>query len=351
VRLWHDETIQAMTTARSTVVPELLQTVEEQQLNGAGFLGLMAQSESYVDKKQGISVFNEETDSEVTVTARTLDGKASGWGGQAARNWATVNGRDVATRAVHFATLGANPVALEPGRRTAILGAPAVAQIVRFLDDQFRYDYIKAGQSGFSRLPRGDKRGQRVFDPRINMTSDPADPDGGYRPWQLWEDLPGISTPNMSYVENGVLKILAYRVGDAIAKGKPHAQPPHSLRVFGGPTSVDEMITRCEEGVYVNRFSSVGLVDRSTGLLTGVTRDGCFFVKHGKIEKAVKNFRFVESPFFFLNKLEAIGAPARQPLGYTPPTRYSDGTWPLSPIIVPPMMVRDFNFAALADAV
>jgi hypothetical protein len=48
-----------------------------------------------------------------------------------------------------------------------------------------------------------------------------------------------------------------------------------------------------------------------------------------------------------LNNLIAIGAPHRAAMGYTP----GDDPWPLPPQIVPPLMVRDFNFTMLADAV
>jgi len=81
--------------------------------------------------------------------------------------------------------------------------------------------------------------------------------------------------------------------------------------------------------------------------MTGVTTGGCFLVRNGKIEKAIKDFRFVESTYFFLNRLIAIGATERTAFGYAP----WHGEWPIAPTIVPPVMVRDFNFTALADAV
>jgi predicted Zn-dependent protease len=121
----------------------------------------------------------------------------------------------------------------------------------------------------------------------------------------------------------------------------------------GGETSVAQMIAQCKEGVFVNRVSDVDMIDVYTCLLTGATHGGCFLVKDGKISKPIKNFRFLESPFFFLNRIEALGQPERAAFGYTPTATYGDGdgTWPRQPVIVPPMMVRDFNFSALCDAV
>jgi len=89
------------------------------------------------------------------------------------------------------------------------------------------------------------------------------------------------------------------------------------------------------------------LIHQKSMTTTGVTRDGCFLIKDGKIAKPVKNFRFLDSPAFMLNKLVTLGPTRRASLGYAP----SEFDWPRRPMIVPPMMVNDFNFSALADAV
>jgi len=107
------------------------------------------------------------------------------------------------------------------------------------------------------------------------------------------------------------------------------------------------MIASAKEAIYVNRVSDVRVIHWRPGLMTGNTHGGCFLVHNGKIEKSVKNFRFVESMYFMLNKLVAIGSSERTAFGYSP----WHGEWPIAPTIVPPLMVRDFNFTALADAV
>ena len=73
------------------------------------------------------------------------------------------------------------------------------------------------------------------------------------------------------------------------------------------------MIKSTERGLLVTRFWYIRPVDPRTILYTGLTRDGTFLIENGKITRAVKNFRFNESPIFFLNNLEALGrAGARQ---------------------------------------
>ena len=69
-------------------------------------------------------------------------------------------------------------------------------------------------------------------------------------------------------------------------------------------------------------------------LYTGLTRDGTFYVENGEVKFAVKNFRFNESPVIMLNNLEALGRPER-----------------VNASLIPPLVVRDFTFSSLSDAV
>ena len=59
----------------------------------------------------------------------------------------------------------------------------------------------------------------------------------------------------------------------------------------------------------VTRLWYLREVDPRTMLYTGLTRDGTFLIENGKITKALKNFRFNESPLFMLNNLETLGRP------------------------------------------
>jgi predicted Zn-dependent protease len=127
--------------------------------------------------------------------------------------------------------------------------------------------------------------------------------------------------------------------------------------------TVDEMIATCEQGIYINRFSNVSLIDYETGMLTGVTSNGCFLVRNGKMAAAVRNFRFLDSPFLAFNRIRMLGKSMRAAIGQIssglwdfdilggwPPTGDA-ARWPHVPLIVPAMMIDDFLLTSLADAV
>jgi predicted Zn-dependent protease len=102
----------------------------------------------------------------------------------------------------------------------------------------------------------------------------------------------------------------------------------------GGTASLEDLIKSTERGILVTRFWYIRSVDPQTLLLTGLTRDGTFYIENGKIMYPVKNFRFNESPIIMLNNVEALGKPQRS-----------------GNMIVPPMKIRDFTFSSLSDAV
>ena len=344
--VWCEDTATAMIEARQVIVPALLQPVRDAKFNVSAFVGTYAHIQMYADK-QGLFSMGRETDAELTVTGwapREAGVIGSpGWAGQAARDWKTLDPTTVGAEAARLAALARNPVVLEPGRRLAILGRPAVAQMVRAIGSNFNAIPTHLGQTPLS----GIKIGQKIVDERINLSSDPNDTEGGYLPMSD----NGYPLTAMTWLREGRLANLAYDPYYAAQSSIPISNdPPKALRlqaVGGTITSVDEMIANAVEAIYVNRVTDIEILDGRSGLMTGVTQGGCFLVHHGKIDKAVKDFRFAESLYFILNRLVAIGSAERTAFGYSP----WHGEWPVAPTIVPPLMVRDFNFVALADAV
>jgi predicted Zn-dependent protease len=108
----------------------------------------------------------------------------------------------------------------------------------------------------------------------------------------------------------------------------------------GGTKSLEELIASTKKGVVVTRTWYIRMVDPQSLLLTGLTRDGTFYVENGKIKYPIKNFRFNESPVTILNNVEELGKP--QVIG---------GDEVPYQMVLPPMKVRDFNFTSLSDAV
>jgi predicted Zn-dependent protease len=296
------------------------------------------------------------------MTARTLDGTGSGWTGQTHRDWTQLLPDRIAQQSIDLAHRSQHPVKVEPGKYTAILSANAVGMLVQtMVQANFFHIVTQAGPTsgpfGYPEEKPGRppcRLGERVFDPRISMWTDPTDPDCGDFPF-----FPaGFPSGRETWVKDGVLRAMAYNTSDGPARHKTPVQDPLCVRMSGGSTSIAEMIATCDRGIYVNRFSGVSVVDKQSGTMAGVTRDGCFLIKDGKIAQPVVNFRFYQSPILAFNNVLALGVPERVSFGFTPPvgrpnSRFDEAlsTWPRPPVVVPPMMIHDFNFSSLSDAV
>ncbi|HEU4643353.1 MAG TPA: metallopeptidase TldD-related protein, partial [Gemmatimonadaceae bacterium] len=178
--------------------------------------------------------------------------------------------------------------------------------------------------------------GARVVDERITISHDPADPLLGVVPFNEMDE----PYRPVTWIDHGVLATLSdYREHALSTRNEPLGNlNSRSYRMSGGETSVEEMIQSTRRGLLVTRFSDIMLLDESTVLATGLTRDGLWLVENGKISKAVKNLRFTESPLFVLNSIEQLGVPV--------PVFSPD-----APAIVPPLKARDFSFTSVIDAV
>ena len=107
----------------------------------------------------------------------------------------------------------------------------------------------------------------------------------------------------------------------------------------GGSKSLAELIASVERGLLVTRFWYIRSVNQQTVQLTGLTRDGLFLIENGKVTGPVVNFRFNESPVRMLQNAIALGKPVR--------VRGGEGQG----MIAPSMVVKDFPFTSLSEAV
>jgi predicted Zn-dependent protease len=194
------------------------------------------------------------------------------------------------------------------------------------------------GFSVFSNPKGGTKIGLKVNDERISWVSDPMDRDGPFCPFSP----SGTPFDRTYWIQDGILKNLSYGDDEAIKRQREYGvanplsvriQPAEGMKLM----TLEEMISTCEKGIYVTRLTG-GYANFRYATFTGVTRDGTWLIEKGKITRPIKNLRYLDSPMFFLNSLEAVGKPELVP--GMPPS-----------MVLPPLRVRELNFTALADAV
>jgi predicted Zn-dependent protease len=193
------------------------------------------------------------------------------------------------------------------------------------------------GRSWLTKKGGGNKLGERLVSEKVNLFSDPQYDTA---PGAIYS-TDGLPAARRNWIENGRVQELIYSRFWAGKSGRPPVPYPTNLVMTGGGASREEMIKSVQKGVLVTRFWYIRMVDPRTLVHTGLTRDGTFLIENGRITKPIKNFRFNESPIAMLNHVEAMG-PAERPAG----SEIDD--WPVS---VPRLLVRDFTFSSLSDAV
>lgn len=304
-------------------------------LKAAGFLqtGIGAGA---VGNSAGLFAYQASTSTNYTLTVRTADGTGSGWAGADHPDWTQLDVKGVAQRAIEKARLSRNPVAIEPGRYTVILEPQAVGDLVQLLAFAFNARAADEGRSAFSKQGGGTKIGEKITDERVTLFSDPGDP-------QLLSntfDGQGLPAHRVAWIENGILKRLTYGRFWAKKMGKDPDAGTNAVKLAGGTQTQEELIASTPRGILVTRLFYLRPTDPRTVMYTGLTRDGTFLIENGKVSKAIKNFRFNESPLLMLNNLEGLGRAVRVA-----------GTEAGGDVVMPTLKIRDFNFTSLSDAV
>lgn len=314
---------------RAQLAVDSIKPCVDNNLTAAGYLedysGFVA-----TGNNKGLFGYNQSTSVDFTVTVRTADGKGSGYAGRDLNDASLLKAGQVTSIAAQKAMASVNAQAIEPGKYTVILEPMAANDLLRLLASGMEARNADEGRSFLSKKGGGNKLGEKLFDERVTIYSDPNHPDIPAAPWSG----EGFPLEKTTWVENGMVKNMFYSRYWAQKQGVKVVPRPQGFIFTGGNQSLVDMIKTTERGILVTRFWYIRAVDPQTLLYTGLTRDGTFYIENGQIKFPVKNFRFNESPIIMLNNIEAIGKPER-----------TGGN------MIPPMKIRDFTFTSLSDAV
>jgi predicted Zn-dependent protease len=321
---------------RAEVAMHSIEAARKNKLVAAGFFTDSTGFES-VANSNGLFGYQELTSLGFTITARTEDGRGSGWVTRSATDAGLFDAREASDVAIEKALRSLDAKAIEPGRYTVIMEPAATSELVGRMFNAFDARRADEGRSFLSKKGGGNRLGEKLFDEQVNVWSDPWDKDVPVRPWDAQTMLP---RQRMDLIKNGKIASLDYSRFWAQKQGAQAQGRPGNLVMAGGSKSIEELIAGTKKGVIVTRTWYIRMVDPQSVLLTGLTRDGTFYVENGKIKYPIKNFRFNDSPVSMLNNIDELGKPV-----------IVGGDEVPYQMMIPPMRIRDFNFTSLSDAV
>lgn len=339
----HFEQTAAITPeTRAEGVRKIVGVADKHKLTTAGVFS-SAEAFEGIFNSRGLSRWYTQTSAEVSITMLAED--SSGWQKANSPDVSQVDPLRLAEIAAQKAVDTAHPREIPAGKYTVILEPSAVLDIVGFMF----WDY-----SGMAILDQRSfltgRIGTKLFGDNITIWDDVTHSLQSGAPF----DGEGVSRHRIPLVENGVLKRVVYarataermklsehrdRVGPIEATGHGFPLPnemgemPLNI-VFATPSdskTVEQMIASTERGLLVTRLWYIREVEPFEKILTGMTRDGTFYIEDGQVQGGLRNFRFNESLIHMLSNVDAMSIPVR-----------AAGEESFD-MVVPAMKLRDFN--------
>jgi PmbA protein len=328
---------------RADGVKKIVDVAQKHKLTTAGIFS-SSESVEGIFNSRGLSDWHTQTLAEVSITMLAAD--SSGWQKANSPDVTNLDPLALAETAAKKALDSAHPAEIPTGKYTVILEPAAVLDIVGFMF----WDY-----SGVALLDQrsflNGRIGSKIFGENITIWDDVGHPLQTGSPF----DGEGMRRLRVPLVENGVVKRVVYARATAERmkrseqkdKAGPIARTGHGFPlpnemgemplnvVFAAPQNpqtLEQMIASTERGVLVTRLWYIREVDPYEKIVTGMTRDGTFLVKKGRVRQGVRNLRFNQSLIQLLSNVEAMSLPLR-----------SCGEESFD-MVVPAMKIRDFNF-------
>jgi predicted Zn-dependent protease len=320
-------------TARAKALGAVIDACRAAKVTGAGFHTASAVATAAATANGNRRYFRS-SDAGFSVTARSDDGTGSGYFAGDHFDAARVDAPSIAKEAVDKAVRSRSPRPIEPGVYPVILEPQAVSDLIGFLTGSFDARTADEGRSPFSGKDGKTRVGETLFNERLALYSDP-----------MHAELPavpatdeGLPAARLSLVKAGVLENLEYSRFWAQEKKRTPTPGPvnYILESTQPPVAMADMVKGMARGLIISRFWYVRLVDPRTIVLTGLTRDGLWWVENGQIRYPVRNLRFNQSVLAMLApwNVDAIG-PSRR----------------LSPHMVPALRLNAFTFTSISDAI
>jgi predicted Zn-dependent protease len=256
-------------------------------------------TETAVASSTGVAVSQVMTDSSVLAIAASED--ESGYAEATSWRAGELDPAAVAREAADKARRTRAAVVVEPRTFRAVLEPYAFSELLWY------FGFTSLG--GLALLEErsffSGRLGEQLFHPSFTLLDDGLDP----RSYPKAFDHEGVPKQRVVLVEGGVVKDVVWDRRSALRAGEGrqstgHALPPpaqsfgplpFNLSVPGGDASMEELVERVGDGIYVTRLHYLGIVEPREGIITGMTRDGTFLIEGGRVTKPLVNLRFTTS--------------------------------------------------------
>jgi predicted Zn-dependent protease len=244
----------------------------------------------------------------------------------------------------------AKKIDLPAGRYDTIFPSGSVADIYVYMmwvaggRDAFE------GQSVFSKKGGGTRVGEKLSNVALQLFSTPTHPVLSGSPFVAASTSSSFTSvfdngqkqSQVDWIKDGVLQSLVQTRASAQLTSLPYTPFGDNLimSVDGASGNLEDLVKKVDNGLLLTTLWYIRMVDPNSLLLTGLTRDGVYYVKNGEVQGATNNFRWNDSPVSALSRIAHAGATE-----WTQPREWAGDMTSMS---VPPMVIKDFNMSTVS---
>ena len=186
------------------------------------------------------------------------------------------------------------------------------------------------GRSFMAAAAQGNRLGENLFSPLVQVKRNAAHPllqSGTF-------SADGLPNSPLDIIEDGIPKTLSYSRYWAKETGQIPTGSLSPIVMTGSAATLSDLIASISQGVFVSRAWYVRYINPRTLEVTGMTRDGTFWLEDGKIAYPIKNMRFNQCLPEMMRDITAVSEVTR--VGTT---------------VVPGVCVKAFNFSSITDSI
>ncbi len=304
----------------------------------------------WVGSKGGMRLRHDSPVGRVEMTGKSHQRSRSTWDGVETHDFKDVSVAAIDANIRQRLEWQAKKIDVPAGRYDTIFPSGSIADIYVYMmwvaggRDAFE------GQSVFSKKGGGTRVGEKLSNVGLQLFSTPTHPVLAGSPFvsastsssftSVFDN--GQKQSQVDWIKDGVLQSLVQTRASAKLTSLPYTPFGDNLimSVDGGSGKLEDLVKKVDNGLLLTTLWYIRMVDPNSLLLTGLTRDGVYYVKNGEVQGATNNFRWNDSPVSALSRIAHAGATE-----WTQPREWAGDMTSMS---VPPMVIKDFNMSTVS---
>jgi predicted Zn-dependent protease len=304
----------------------------------------------WVGSKGGMRLRHDSPVGRVEMTAKSHSRSRSTWEGIETHDFNDVSVEKIDKQIRQRLAWQERKVELPAGRYDTVFPSGSIADFYVYMMWVAGARNAFEGQSVFSKKGGGTRVGEKLSDIGLQLFSDPSH--------SILTGSPFVSTttstPFTSVFDNGQKQSRVDWIKDGVLQSLIQTRASSKLTslaytpigenlimsVDGASGSLDDLVKKIENGLLLTTLWYIRMVDPNSLLLTGLTRDGVYYVKNGEVQGVTNNFRWNDSPVNALSRISGAGVSE-----WTQPREWAGDA---SSMFVPPMIIKEFNMSTVS---